>query len=140
MPTPLLPDVLALARAALLAQPSVTDLVGRRVHERVPTDPTYPLLRLAVVDDYEQRPGAGVARIQVDAWSAGPTPSDHAAARQAAATVVAATRDLVGVYGPLGAITVAAPGGTTDQPDPDTGRQRCFVALHLEYEPDTKEP
>lgn len=134
MPTPLLPDTLDLARTALLAQPSLTALVGTRILPRIPASPVWPLLVLTVVDSGELEWHTGEARVQVDVWGAGGQDADWQAVYTIARTLVSVARDLRGAYGP-GRIANSAPASTVPQPDQTTGRARLVVDLILHTAP-----
>lgn len=129
MPLPLLPDVKALGREALLAQSAITALVSTRIYGRIPDSPTWPLLEVRIVDDDEAGdPALGAARLQVNCWGAGPSPTDEAAALVIARTVRAVARDLYGTY-TSGTVAYAAPGQIIPATDPQTGRVRFVVDL-----------
>lgn len=128
MPTPLLPDALAVAQQALLAQQALVTLVGQRVYVKRPAEPTWPLLQLSVVDDREREWYSGEARVQVDVWGAGSADADVAQVGLIVRTLVSVTRDLVGAW-PAGSISNAAVESAVPQPDPVTGRFRIAVDL-----------
>ena len=82
MPLPLYPDTVSVVREALLAQPSITALVGTRIYARIPTAPVWPLIVVGTVDDTEAPdPILGESRIQLDVWGAGGTDSNTQQAR-----------------------------------------------------------
>lgn len=128
MPTPLLPDALALTRQSLLSQSALTDLVGQRVYVTRPANPTWPLLQLSIVDDREREFYSGEVRVQVDVWGTGSSDASVAEVGLIVRTLVSVTRDLVGSY-PAGRISNAAVESAVPQPDPDTGRFRIAVDL-----------
>lgn len=135
MSTPLLPDTIAVAREALLAQTAITSsAVGTRVHGRVPTSPVYPLLALFTVDDAELQFHTGIARVQIDVWGAGSQENDEEIARTVARTIVSVVRDLRGVYS-SGRISNSGYLSTVPAPDPDTGRVRFVVDIEIEINP-----
>lgn len=134
MPVPVLPDALAVAREGLLAQSTLTALVGTRIYDRIPASPTWPLLVLSVVDDLELEWHTGVARVQVDVWGAGSSPTDAAQALSIARTVRSVARDLRQSWA-AGDISNAAPGTILPAPDPETGRARYVIDLILETNP-----
>lgn len=60
------------ARAALVGATPVTDIVGSRVYDAVPPEPTFPYIKLAVSDANEDDDGCGKAwtvSITVHSWS-----------------------------------------------------------------------
>jgi hypothetical protein len=132
MPLPLLPNVVDLTKEALLAQASLTALVGTRVYDRVPGAPSYPLLVVTSVDEAESpEPAIGEARVQVDVW--GKPMSELGAltaARLVTRTLQSVVRDLRGTW-TAGKIVGAAHLNTIPQPDPDTGRTRFIVDLQI---------
>lgn len=129
MPLPLLPDLIALSREAILAQSAMTALVSTRVYGRIPGTPTWPLITLAVVDDGEARdPALGDARVQADCWGAGPSTTDEEVARLIARTLRSVARNLRGTY-TTGVITGCAPGQVISAPDAQTGRARMICDL-----------
>lgn len=131
MPLPLLPDPVELTRLGLVAQPAVTAFVAARVHDRIPSSPVYPLIRLDLISDDEERdPSLGFARVQAGCWGTGAGPNDTAAAQQLARTIRAAARDLQGTYA-AGVIVSCSPGLIVPAPDPTTGRARFLVDLFL---------
>lgn len=133
MPTTLLPDLVAVTIQALSAQPSLTALVSTRVYDRLPATPTWPLLVVNTVDEGET-PFAGIARVQVDVWGAGPTSTDEEATRTIARTLVSVSRDLRGNYA-AGHISNSGHLNTVPLPDPTTGRARFAVDLDIEAYP-----
>jgi hypothetical protein len=134
MPVSLLPDALAVTREALLAQSSLTALVGTRIYDRIPGNPVWPLLVLTVVDEVELEWHTGNARVQVDVWGAGNTSADAQQAQTVARTVRAVTRDLRGSW-TAGDISNAAPAVTIPAPDETTGRARFVIDLLIETNP-----
>lgn len=137
MPTPLLPDVVGLTIAGLLAQSSITDIVGTRVFDRIPATPTYPLVAVTVISDDEYTdPALGTARVQIDCWGAGSGQTHSEQARRLARTVRSVARDLRGTYaGPAsatGVISAASPAAFISAFDPDTGRARFIIDLFIE--------
>src|SRR5215207_5337282 len=131
MPFPLLPDTVALAREALLAQTSITALVSTRIYARIPATPTWPLLVVSTVDDAESpEPAFGESRVQVDVWGAGGSDTQTAQARLIARTVWQAARDLDGSY-TSGVIVHCTPLISVPAPDPETGRARFVVDLSV---------
>lgn len=59
-------------RAALVGSTDVTDVVGPRVYDAVPPEPTFPYLKVAVGDANEDDDGCGKAwtvSVTVHAWS-----------------------------------------------------------------------
>jgi hypothetical protein len=134
MPVSLLPDALALTREALLAQSSLTALVGTRIYDRIPGTPTWPLLVLTVIDEVELEWHTGQPRVQVDVWGAGSTATDAANALTIARTVRSVTRDLRGSW-TAGDISNAAPSTIVPAPDQTTGRARYVIDLLLETNP-----
>lgn len=134
MAVPLLPDVTQLAIDALLAQSPVTALVGTRIYPRIPDTPTWPLLRVSVVDEIERQWHTGLARVQVDCWGAGNTLTDEQQARTIARTLVSVHRDLRGAYA-SGRISNTGLGAVVPAPDPDNGRPRFVVDLLLHVHP-----
>lgn len=134
MPVPVLPDSIALAREALLAQSSLTALVSTRIYDRIPASPTWPLLVLSVVDDLELEWHTGQARVQVDVWGRSGSPTDAAEALNIARVVRSVARDLRGSWA-AGDVSNAAPGTIIPAPDPETGRARYVIDLLLETNP-----
>lgn len=134
MPVPVLPDSLALAREALLAQSSLTALVSTRIYERIPASPTWPLLVASIVDDLELEWHTGQARVQVDVWGAGSSPTQAAEALNITRVVRAVARDLRGSW-TAGDVASAAPGIIIPAPDPDTGRARYLIDLLIQTNP-----
>lgn len=131
MPIPLLPDPVALTIQALLAQTSLTALVGTRMYDRIPGNPTWPLLVVSAVSDDEERdPALGAARVQVDCWGAGNSPGDTATAQTIARTVRSTARDLAGTYA-AGMLVDCSPALFAPAPDPTTGRARFVADLLL---------
>jgi hypothetical protein len=137
MPAPVLPDSTIVARAALLQQPTLTDLVGARIYYAIPSNPTWPLLVLSLVDDDELRPETLLARVQVDVWGASNTTTDVIACKAIAATVRSVARDLRGTWSwtlpSPGAATVsnAVAGQIIPNPDTTSGRARFITDLEL---------
>lgn len=134
MPVPLLPDTLALAREALLAQASLTALVGTRIYDRIPASPTWPLLVVSDVDIQELEWHTWLARVQVDVWGAGGSQADWQQVRTIARTLYSVARDLRGSW-TAGDISNAAPLIIVPAPDETTGRARLVVDLQLETNP-----
>ena len=131
MPTPVLPDVLAVMCQALLAQPAVTALVGTRISDRIPDSPVWPLIVVSVISDQEREWHTGLSRVQVDVWGSGPTSGDKATVRAVYAALLSVARDLRGAW-PAGRISNSAIINGVMLPDPDTGRQRIAVDFHIE--------
>lgn len=132
MPLPLDPDVVALTKEALLAQPSVTALVSTRIYDRLPGSPTYPLLVVTSVDGSESdEPVIGEDRVQIDVWGR-PLAELNARtdARTLAATVKSVVRDLRGTW-TAGKIVNSAHLNTVPQPDDTSGRTRYIVDLQI---------
>lgn len=131
MSVPLLPDVIALGRDALVAQTAVTALVSTRIYDAIPSSPVWPLIELQIVDDGEAGdPALGAARLQANCWGAGPTATDKQAALDVARTLRSVARDLRGTYS-SGSLADCAPGLIIPAPDPQTGRVRFVVDLLL---------
>jgi hypothetical protein len=133
VPTPLLPDPLALAIQAVLGQSAITSgPVGTRVGDRIPDEPTWPLIAAGIVDDNEGAdPEQGAARVQFNIWGRGPDPSAAEETLAIARTVRSVARDLVGIW-PAGRISSCSPGLIVPAPDPVTGRARSIIDLLLE--------
>ena len=128
MPTPLLPDMVAVTRDALLAQATLSALVGGRIYDQLPVAPAWPLLVVDTVDENEAEWHTGEARVQVDIWGAGPSSANKQQVRRIAAELLAVSRDLRGAY-PSGHISNSAVLTVVPAPDADTGRQRLVVDL-----------
>lgn len=136
MPTPVLPDSMVAARVALLAQSSLTALIGQRIYEAIPSDPppTYPLLVVSLVDDDELRPETLIARVQVDVWGAGKSVADVRQCKAIAAVVRSVARDLQGAWawtGGSATISLSVAGQIIPNPDTTSGRARFIVDLEL---------
>jgi hypothetical protein len=138
LPTTVLPTSFKIARAALLARTQVAAVVADRIHWKLPSNPTYPLLIVEPVDDIEDGPGASTSRVQVNCWGNGNTSVDVLAASDLARVVASVARDLVGSY-PDGDIADALPGSIIPAHDPQTGRARFILDLQLNLYPYRRE-
>jgi hypothetical protein len=132
MPTPVLPDPTVAARTALLAQSTLTALVGTRIYYAIPSAPTWPLLVLSLVDDDELRPETLSARVQVDVWGNGNTTQDVLDCKAIAAVIRSVARDLKGSW-PAN-ISNSVAGLVIPNPDTTSGRARFIVDLQLELQ------
>jgi hypothetical protein len=132
MPTPVLPDPTVAARTALLAQSTLTALVGTRIYYAIPSAPTWPLLVLSLVDDDELRPETLSARVQVDVWGNGNTTQDVLDCKAIAAVIRSVARDLKGSW-PAN-ISNSVAGQVIPNPDTTSGRARFIVDLQLELQ------
>lgn len=128
MPDQLLVDIEAAFIDFLLAQPSVSALVGTRIYTRKPADPTWPLITV-------RRVAGGVTpadgpldnpTLQVDCWADG---DNEDQASLIARTTIAALADLraydarhLGLYLVNGVVPLT---------DPDTGRARVSLDVEL---------
>lgn len=130
MPIPVLPDSTVAARTALLAQATVTSLVGQRIYYAIPSTPVFPLLVLSLVDDDELRPETLTARVQVDVWGNGNTTQDVLDCKAIAAAVRSVARDLKGSW--PARISNSVAGQIVPNPDDTSGRARFIVDLLLE--------
>lgn len=129
MPLPVLPDVIALGREAILAQSAITALVSTRVYRQIPASPIWPLITLSLVDDLEApEPALSATRLQADCWGAGPSTADEQAAWLIVRTLRSVARELKGTYA-TGTLTACAPGPLIPSPDPQTGRIRIICDL-----------
>jgi hypothetical protein len=134
VPTPTLPDTIAVVREALLAQTPITALVAGRIYDRIPAAPTWPLLVLDTVDEAEVDWYRWQARVQVNCWGPGPSSADEQAARVLAMTVVAVSRDLRGPW-TAGHIVNTWQVNMIPAPDDTTGRARFVVDVMVETMP-----
>jgi hypothetical protein len=132
VPTPVLPDPTVAARTALLAQSTLTALVGTRIYYAIPSAPTWPLLVLSLVDDDELRPETLSARVQVDVWGNGNTTQDVLDCKAIAAVIRSVARDLKGSW-PAN-ISNSVAGQVIPNPDTTSGRARFIVDLQLELQ------
>lgn len=135
MPTPLLPDTVAVVRDALLGQSSISALVGTRIYDRVPAgSPTWPLLVVDTVDEAETEWHTLQGRVQLDVWGVGPSSDDEQQARLLARTIIAAIRDMRGTWA-SGRIVNTGLLNMLPAPDDETGRARFVIDLFVEVMP-----
>jgi hypothetical protein len=76
-------------RTALVDSAAVGALVGDRIYDRVPSNPTFPYLRLNITDLVEDDDGCGkhwIANVEVHVWS-------RAAGRKEASLIAGPVRD-----------------------------------------------
>lgn len=128
MPTPILPDPTVVARTALLAQSTLTDLVAERIYYAIPAAPTWPLLVLELVDDDELRPETLDVRVQINVWGVGPGTQEVLDSKAIAAVIRSVARDLNGDWSG-GKIRDCVAGQTIPNPDTANGRARHIVDL-----------
>jgi hypothetical protein len=118
----LMPKTVLLVSQALQAQPSVADVVERRVSYRLAK--TFPCVRLTDVGTIERGPEEALQRIQVECWA-----DDYDTAEDLSRAVVSVVGDLAGTW-PAGFI---AGGGVESGPfpSPDDSSERYRHQLDL---------
>lgn len=125
MPLTLLPDAETVMVQALGAQAAVTAITSTRIGTVIPDTPVFPLIRLTkVAERFTDEEGLEEVTVQVECWA-----DSDATASQLARTVVAARKDMRGVYagGWMGLVDVAS--GPTPAPDPESQRARYILDL-----------
>lgn len=132
MALPLSPDVAVLTVEALLAQATLTALVGDRIYTGWPEFQQWPLCTVDLVDAAEDDASCTVARVQVNCWGQGLSPDDERESNLIARTIQSVSRDLRGAW-PHGHIVNSAPLNVV--PAPDNGWWRYTIDLELEVYP-----
>lgn len=129
MPDPLLPDPETLLVSRLAAQSSITAITSTRIGTRIPSEPVYPLIRVAHVGGSPNGDGASAfAALQVDAWA-----DDDATASLLGRTVVAVLRDLRAITGSGWVALTDITSGPLPVPDPDSQRHRYISTLEMRF-------
>lgn len=122
--TDALPDVEQICVAYLLQHAATTALVATRVHTILPSDPTWPLVRLIRIGGPPRARGTlDAATVQVESYA----DSKHDA-RLVAATVQAAFQDAAGFTSDGAYITDVEPlAGLQWIPDPDLAQKPRYL-------------
>lgn len=126
MPLSVIPDVETITVQALNAQPSITALVGARIYAWIPATPVYPLIRVTKTASlFVDEEGLEDARLFVECWA-----DDDNTASLLARTVVAARKDLKGIYA-AGWVALTDVFGSVPLHDPNSERFRWTVDLEM---------
>lgn len=132
MPLPLEPDADALTIEAFTAHAAISTPVGGRIGDRIPDNPSWPLITVATVSDLEAADPIGWTVVeQADVFGLSGSRLHTYEARTIARTIRANSRQLVGSYS-SGTIGACSADVIRDLgPAPDTGRAHCAVELTL---------
>lgn len=137
----LLPDAELIAVDILRASSDLDSLVNNRVYTAIPSEATYPLVRVIRIGGLPTiRQHLDVARLQVEAWAGildDPAVATTAkgTARQVAVVAQAALHAAIGTHD-AGVVTAVEDDlGLSWQPDPDTDRARYLFGVSLHTHP-----